>query len=175
MDTNEKTLWTPEVGIFCLNLGPFIFQPKKMKTLPNWVLGLVCGYLRMFEVLAVRCVCREWRGAKAMWQTLALQRIDDKQLRVAIQACVSRWLRELNLAFCFDINAGFVHLTSLPNLRRLDFTWCSGMTDDGLVHVAKLSNLQYLDLTNCHRVTDTGLSHIKTLCLKGLRLRGCSR
>ncbi|MEX2168313.1 MAG: hypothetical protein WD851_03310 [Pirellulales bacterium] len=60
-----------------------------------------------------------------------------------------------------DPAAAVVHLKSLPNLEKLNFS-STNVTDDELTHLADLSNLRELAL-NRTRVTDQGLAHLAGL------------
>ncbi|RWS27627.1 F-box/LRR-repeat protein 14-like protein [Leptotrombidium deliense] len=56
----------------------------------------------------------------------------------------------------------------LKNLKSINLSFCSGITEFGLKHLSTVSNLQELNLRSCANITDIG---IKYLSEAGLRLR----
>lgn len=60
-----------------------------------------------------------------------------------------------------------------PNLRSLDLSKCSNLTDTGLQPISELVNLTYLDLPRT-KITNTGLQYLSKLVnLTYLNLQGC--
>ena len=67
-------------------------------------------------------------------------------------------LRHLDLSVCSLItDAGLEHLRNLDNLQHLNLSRCSLITDAGLEHLCNLDNLQHLDLSDCNLFTWRGI------------------
>ncbi len=59
------------------------------------------------------------------------------------------------------VSAGeLAQLTSFSNLRELNISHSSGITDRGLAVVSQLSNLETLDLTGCTQISDATLKNL---------------
>lgn len=48
----------------------------------------------------------------------------------------------------------------LNQLRSINLSFCSGVTDFGLKHLAKMSSLKELNLRSCDSVSDTGMAYL---------------
>ncbi len=88
--------------------------------------------------------------------------------------CVN--LKQLDLSDCSWVtDEGLQHVARLTYLEKFDLSECLEITDQGLQHIAGLANLRGLDLLNCSKITSNGLRHIARLpTLQWLNLRGCS-
>lgn len=56
--------------------------------------------------------------------------------------------------------AGLLHLVSLPELRVLDLSNCSQLSDAGLACAAQLPRLETLNLQGCTGISDVGLMRL---------------
>jgi hypothetical protein len=52
-------------------------------------------------------------------------------------------------------------LASLENLRELDLSENSEITDAGLMHLAALKHLKTVDVWCCHKVSDEGIAALR--------------
>ena len=72
-------------------------------------------------------------------------------------------LQELKLHGCKVTDDVLAYLPSMPNLRVLDLTDCSGISDTGLGYLQRLQRLQRLDLSYCAGLTDKALVPVAAL------------
>ena len=72
------------------------------------------------------------------------------------QAC--SWITSIRYSRYGDYN-GIQYLSSLSNLRQLNLSVCSKITDNGIQYLSSLSNLIQLDLRACSNITDNGLQY----------------
>lgn len=83
---------------------------------------------------------------------------------------------ELSSAFQpyrFPGDGDLADLTKFTNLRHLDLSGCSELTDAGLAHLGRCTKLEHLNLSDCPQVTDAGLVDLGNLAsLQALWLEG---
>ncbi|MFA5075140.1 MAG: hypothetical protein WC436_03495 [Candidatus Babeliales bacterium] len=66
-------------------------------------------------------------------------------------------------------------LQRFPNIRSLDLSFCSNITDSGLQYIANCHNLKFLDLRLCSKIKDNSIFSILQGCheLQNLSLSCC--
>lgn len=75
-------------------------------------------------------------------------------------------LRFLSVAQNHQIRGFFVHYTA--NLKALNLSSCTNVTNCAIKKIAEMNSLEYLDLSNCNQITDRGIIYL--LRLKKLRV-----
>jgi F-box/leucine-rich repeat protein 14 len=106
------------------------------------------------------------------------QKISDDALRHI--CCKLNQLKCINLSFCSSItDFGLKHLSMMSNLREINLRSCDNITDTGLAHLSDgtAKHLQVLDVSfSSDKIGDQGLIHIsqKLVHLKSLSLNACS-
>ncbi|ELU11898.1 hypothetical protein CAPTEDRAFT_102929 [Capitella teleta] len=87
-------------------------------------------------------------------------------------------LKSVNLSFCTGVtDSGLECLSRMPSLQELDLRACDGISDHGVGYLAEgLTRLSVLHLSFCDRITDTALLHIShgLIHLTALSLCDCS-
>lgn len=125
-----------------------------------------------------------------------LERIEPRQLDVFVSS-----LERLSFAHCSGVIRNMKHLSLLRELRHLDLSEGTGVTNEelacmstipflqhlnlafcgkmvsdvGLEHISKMQQLKWLDVTWCTSVTDVGVAYLKRLDnLTHLNISACN-
>jgi hypothetical protein len=70
-------------------------------------------------------------------------------------------LADLNLSSCTINNQSLVVLAKLPNLVRLDLSYCNRLTDAGVKYFKLLTRLTFLDLLGTLKISKRGLAKVQ--------------
>ena len=111
-----------------------------------------------FYLLVNIAGCGSSEDALPAEQAAAVQALEASKAQVSVRDGTVVYVDFYGMA---DPAAGVVHLKSLPNVEKLNFS-STNVTDKELAHLAELSNLRELAL-NRTRVTDQGLVHLAGL------------
>merc|ERR1711974_35369 len=87
--------------------------------------------------------------------------IDDSALEQIARTIPQ--LKQLNLSFSTSItDAGLIHLGRLQSLWRLDLQGLTNLTDNGIKRLVDLPNLRVLELSGCVNLTSAGVESLRT-------------
>ena len=121
------------------------YSPPTVAALSFWFLVNLAG-------------CGSSEDALPAEQAAAVQALEASKAQVSIRDGTVVYVDFYGMA---DPAAAVVHLKSLPNVEKLNFS-STNVTDDELAHLADLSHLKELAL-NRTRITDQGLIHLAKL------------
>jgi Leucine-rich repeat (LRR) protein len=95
-----------------------------------------------------------------------------KELRISAKWNDDGEIVELDLPSFKTSDATLAHVAQLSSLKKLKFSLCRHVTDDGIRHIAKLTDLEELDMFGCS-VGNLGQAYLADLTnLKHLKLGG---
>ena len=112
-------------------------------------------------------------------QLRASQFVDDVVLKAIATHC--KQVRILNISLCTQVtNEGIVSLSRCSQLFCLNLSSISNVTDEGLVTLSQSPCrhiLSELNLAHCAQITDTGIKNLLDCCprLRILVIHGCPR